>query len=132
MRYPRRTKFVTAIVTLFSLLFMQLAVASYACPKLTPVEPPAVMMQASGQPMADCPEIDKQRPSLCQAHAHKTPQSLDKAEPPPVQPFVPVSLVALIEAPDEAIPTGFSTPASFLLASSTAPPIAIRHCCFRL
>lgn len=132
MRYPRRTKLVTAIVTLFGLLFMQLAVAAYACPKLSPIEQPAVMMEASGQPMADCPGIDRQSPTLCQAHAHKTPQSLDKAEPPPVQPFVPMSLVALIEAPDEAIPTGFSTPASLLLASSTAPPIAIRHCCFRL
>jgi hypothetical protein len=127
MRYPRRIKFVTAVVALFSLLFMQLAVAAYACPKLPPVEQPAVMLDASGQPMADCPEIDKQSPSLCQAHSNKLPQSLDKAEPPSVQPFVPMGLVAMVAVPGETILAGFTIPASFLLAPSTAPPIAIRH-----
>jgi hypothetical protein len=37
-----------------------------------------------------------------------------------------------LAAADELIPPGFTIPAAFLHASSTAPPIAIRNCCFRL
>jgi hypothetical protein len=130
MRYSRRTRFLAAVVALFGLLFMQLAVAAYACPKL--VQPHAVMLDALGQPMANCPEVDKQSPSLCQAHSQKAPQSLDKADPPSIQPFIALGLVASIVAPELTAESGLDNAASFLRARSTAPPIAIRNCCFRL
>jgi hypothetical protein len=132
MRYSRRTRFLAAVVALFGLLFMQLAVAAYACPNLAPVQQRTVMLDASGKPMVDCPEVDKQSPSLCQAHTQKVAQSLDKADPPSIQPFTPIGLVASIVAPAPAVESGFDNATSFLRARSTAPPIAIRNCCFRL
>ena len=132
MRYSRRTRFVAALVALFGLLFMQLAMAAYACPKLSLVQQQSTMLDASGQPMKDCPELDKQSPSLCQAGSHQAPQSADTSNPPSIQPFAPVGLIVHVVTADEPIQAGFMIPAAFLHASSTAPPIAIRNCCFRL
>jgi hypothetical protein len=132
MKQSRRTRFLTALVALFSQLFMQLAVAAYACPKLAPVQQRAVIFDASGQTMVDCPNVDKQNPSLCQAHSQKAAQSIDKAEPPSIQPFTALGLimhVAMPEAPEES---GSGIAAVSLQARSTAPPISIRNCCFRL
>jgi hypothetical protein len=123
---------VAALVALFGLLFMQLAVAGYACPKLSPIQHQSTMLDASGQPMKDCSELDKQSPSLCKADSHQTPQSADTSNPPSIQPFSPAGLIVHVVAADELIPLGFTIPAAFLHASSTAPPIAIRNCCFRL
>jgi hypothetical protein len=132
MRYSRRNRFVAAVVALFGLLFMQLAVAAYACPKLAAVQQRAVMLDASGQPMVDCPEVDKQSPSLCQAHSQKAAQSLDKAEPPSIQPFTANGLIMHVVMPEEPAASGPGIAAASLQACSTAPPIAIRNCCFRL
>ena len=132
MRYSRRTRFVAALAALFGLLFMQLAMAAYACPKLSPVQPQSTMLDASGQPMKNCAELDKQSPSLCQADKHRAPQAADTSSPPSVQPFVPTGLIVHVVTADAPITLGFTIPAAFLYASSTAPPIAIRNCCFRL
>jgi hypothetical protein len=132
MRYSRRTRFVAALAALFGLLFMQLAMAAYACPKLSPVQQESTMLDASGQPMKDCPELDKQSPSLCQSSSHEAPQSADTSSPPSVQPFVPTGLIVHVVTADKLLPPGFTIAAAFLHASSTAPPVAIRNCCFRL
>jgi hypothetical protein len=132
MRYPRRIRFVAALVALFSLLFMQLAVAAYACPKLAPVTP-APMLDASGQAMADCPELDPQSASLC--HTHSNPsgtQSLEKPPVPALQPFAAPRLVIELAHALVPVPAAVSSPAPLLRAASSSPPLAIRHCCFRL
>jgi hypothetical protein len=122
----------TALVALFGLLFMQLAVAAYACPKLAPVQQQSAMLDQSGQPMQDCPELDKQNPTLCQADSHHSPQSTDTSNPASVQPLAAAGLIVHVITPDELVPAGFTIPAAFLHAPGTAPPIAIRNCCFRL
>jgi hypothetical protein len=132
MRYSRRTRFVAALAALFGLLFMQLAMAAYTCPKLSPVQQESTMLDASGQPMKDCPELDKQSPSLCQSVSHQAPQSADTSSPPSIQPFVPTGLIVHVTTVDEVLPRDFTVTAAFLHASSTVPPVAIRNCCFRL
>jgi len=130
MRYPRRTRLLSAAVALLSLLFMQLALVSYACPNLMPAKR-APMLDKSGQPMANCPEIDRQSPTLCQADAHKLTPSLDKPDTPSVMPFVAAGFALPLVWPEDvgSVP---SHPPVLLHASGTSPPIAIRHCCFRL
>jgi hypothetical protein len=123
---------VAALVALFGLLFMQLAVAAYACPKLSPVQQQSTMLDASGQPMKDCAQIDKQSPSLCQADSHQTAQSSDTPNPPSIPPFVATGLILHVVPAEEPDHVAFLLPAGFLHASSTAPPVAIRNCCFRL
>jgi hypothetical protein len=130
MIHPRQNRFVSAVVALFCLLFMQLAVAAYACPNLMPV-PSAPMLDSSGEPMADCAKMDRQSPTLCHEHENKLTPSLEKPASPSVTPFVATGFALTLLAPEQtaAMP---SPPQVFLHASGTSPPIAIRHCCFRL
>lgn len=130
MTYPRRNRLVSAIVALFCLLFMQLAVAAYACPNLMPV-PGTLMLDNSGAPMADCAEMDRQSPTLCHEDAHKLTPSLEKPASPLVMPFVATGFALTVLSPGQTL-TMPSPPRVFLHASGTSPPIAIRHCCFRL
>lgn len=130
MRHPRQTRILSAIIALISLLFMQLAVAAYACPNLIPARG-TPMLDRSGQPMVNCPEADRQSPTLCHEHEHKQTPSLDKPDAPAVMPFVATGLALPVLWPDHAA-IAPSPPLVFLHASGTSPPIAIRHCCFRL
>ena len=130
MPYFRRIRLVSAIVALLSLLFMQVALAAYACPSLIPAQSTPIL-NSSGQPMTDCPEVDKQSPALCHADAHKQVPSFEKPNTFSVMPFVPTGFALHLLWPEDtdSMP---SPPSVFLHASGTSPPIAIRHCCFRL
>jgi hypothetical protein len=130
MRYSRRIRLMSAIVALLSLLFMQLATAAYACPNLIPARS-APMLDSSGLPMADCPQLDRQSPTLCHADTHKPTPSLEKPGSPSVMPFVATGFALPLLRVDERIALP-DPPLVFLHASGTSPPIAIRHCCFRL
>lgn len=112
-----------AVVALFSMLFMQLAVASYACPT---IEKPA----ANGTPCAGM--TDPAQPSLCKAKAANlaAKQALDKPDLPPILPFVAADLAGTIVA-DAWLPGSAETAGpSPSLARSLSPPHSIEHCCF--
>jgi hypothetical protein len=130
MSRSRRIRFLTAVVTLFSLLFMQLAVAAYACPGLAP-EREAPMLDEAAQPMADCPQVDRESPTLCHAQTHKIPQSLDKPDAPSVAPYIPTGLVLQIVWSANMALVADPLPEKIYPAGAS-PPIAIRHCCFLL
>ena len=144
MPLNRCARLATVLVALVSLLFMQLAVASYVCPASSATgaisakvaaaaaAAAAAAMADSGLPCAGSmvPGGDDAQPNLCQAHCQAGHQTADKHEPP-----LPLSLGAL--------PAGFAMPASLKrlsgaplqephLLRTTAPPVAISHCCFRL
>ena len=131
MHTTRTSRLLTALVVLFSLLFTQLAVAAYACPDMAPVKA-AVMVDAAGQPMQDCPMNDKQSPSLCAAHAKASPLSVDKADSAPIAPFMAGALLAVIALPEQAGETAFSLHPDSVRPLGVAPPIPILNCCFRL
>ncbi len=82
--------------------------------------------------MAGCDGMDLEQPGLCQAHAQTGNQSIDKPQAPDTPPFVTVGFA--IVTPDQSEAAIF--PAKWadreLLTRSTAPPIAIRNCCFRI
>lgn len=128
----RRTCLATVLVALVSLLFMQLAVAAYACPAAGTKAAATAAMADSGLPCAQfmASGLDNAQPNLCQAHCQTGQQSADKHELP-----LPLSLGAL--------PVGFAMPDPLRrlpgallqaphLMRTTAPPAAIRYCCFRL
>lgn len=123
MKIRRRSRIVTALVTLFSLLFMQLAVASYSCPS-------GANPMATG---ADCAGMDASQPSLCKAKAidQVAKQSLDKPDAPPVLPFVPLDFAGTVLLPAwTPVPAeGAAAPPDW--GRPVAPPHAITHCCFR-
>src|SRR5690242_9439315 len=81
-----------AFVSLLSLLFSQLATASYVCPKHADMASMAAMM-ASGQP---CHGMDKQQPALCHEHAADPAKTFEAVKLPALsQP----ALVQVLELP---------------------------------
>ena len=134
MRLPRRSRLVAAAITLFSILFMQLAVASYVCPALTighAQSGQSVGNMAVGE-MASCDEIDPDEPSLCFAHDQVGNQSLDKPGVPPLQPFVSVGFWLPLTLLRTAPVTVQASHQTTFLEYATAPPLAVRNCCFRI
>src|SRR4051794_23372708 len=101
----RSHRVLTALIALVSLLFMQLAVAAYACPMQAKVKPAAMAM-------ADCHQMDRMTPSLCQAHAEAGKQSLDKAPTPLVQPFIPAAVLVEVAGLDLLTPPSLAILAS--------------------
>ncbi|TBR76558.1 MAG: hypothetical protein EPN64_07045 [Burkholderiaceae bacterium] len=132
MIFLRRHRLITVLFALVNLLFMQLAVASYACAsQLQKVNEAAVMAKAD-VPCAQSMQLsmDDAQPSLCQAHCQAGQQSADTHElPSPVAlSALPVALTLPV-----AIPVFFGAPLQAPhLKRTTAPPVAIRNCCFRI
>lgn len=128
----RRSRCITVFIALVSLLFMQLAVAGYACPSAQQKVAEAAAMAGAKMPCAESMAInmDDAQPNLCQAHCQAGHQTADKYEPPapldinavPVSfllpNIVPVFLGAPLQPPH--------------LKRTTVPPLAIRHCCLRI
>lgn len=134
VKLSRPHRLFTALIVLFSMLFMQLAVASYVCPgHMTGSEIPALSSDIRSAAMADCAGMDEEQPALCHAHAEDpyAKQSLDKPQVPDVQPFVFAGLTLTLQAIDIAALQQHQPQLSYLVRSS-APPIAIRNCCFRI
>ena len=138
MKLSRQSRFFAALLALFSLLFTQLAVAGYACPRMQIAQAMgsvASLVEAaavSHHDLSGCGEMDAEDTVLCQNHDQVVNLSLDKAEMPNVLPFMANRLVQTVSHADSAYqPITFYTP-SFLLERSTAPPLSIRNCCFRI
>ena len=134
MRLSKASRCVAALIALVSIVFAQTALAWYQCPgmNLAGAMETSSANDDSTRPMPDCDGMDLAQPSLCQAHAQSNPQSLDKPHPPDV----PVLANVLLAVADDFVE---SAPASLLpyadsplLKRITAPPISIRHCCFRI
>lgn len=120
---------------------MQFAVAAYACPGLQgqPMARMAAPVQHdSGHHMEGCDGMmaaaQPAEPSaLCQAHCQPPGQSLDRPALPDVAPFIPAQLITLMSGPALAPPAALEQGGDNQgLLRTTSPPLAIRHCCFRI
>lgn len=132
---------------LFSMLFMQLAVAAYACPGVTMkhaqmgsaktentqnMYKEVMADHSSVADMAGCTGEDSVQPNLCQAYDHSGHQSLDKPNVPAVSSFIPTTLLLALVTADSATLSQSFEPQSQKLTRTTAPPLSIQHCCFRI
>ncbi len=128
----RRTRLTTTLLALISLLFMQLAVASYVCPGAVAKLAEAAAMAEAGTPCAGSMALnmDDAQPNLCQAHCQADQQSADTYQLPSLVTLA-VFLPAYPPSVAAPVPVGpaLQTP---LLRRSTAPPLAVRNCCFRI
>ncbi len=135
MTRNRRNCLATVLFALASLLFMQFAVAAYSCPGgfATGVKAAdTTLMAQADMPCAESMTLamDDEQPSLCHAHCQAGQQSADKYQLPgfaamadlgtdfPLPRVAPLSIGATLQAP--------------LLRRITAPPLAVRNCCFRI
>ena len=122
----------TVLFALVSLLFMQLAVAAYVCPDSGSKVARIAAMSASAAPCMESAsmDMDDAQPNLCHAHCQIGQQSADKYQSvsPPAIDTLPANLTLRVALPSFA-------QAAFQvshLQRTTAPPLAIRNCCFRL
>lgn len=121
-----RHRMITVLLALTSLLFSQLAVAAYICPgKVSNAA-------QTGMPCTDAMAMvtDESHPNLCRAHCQADQQKADTYQ-------IPVLAVLPDLIADYANARIFSAASveqlqTTLLIRTTAPPLAIRHCCLRL
>ncbi|MBC3885112.1 hypothetical protein [Undibacterium griseum] len=136
----RLSKLITVSLALFSMLFMQLAMASYVCRGTSEIQshsvgtPDPSMEGMTMAAMSDCEGMDMAQPVLCHTHAQDplSKQSFDKPQLPDVPAFVGAGILRTVEMIEpvqlnESLLSGLS----FHLATA-APPLAILHCCFRI
>ncbi|GAC1524693.1 MAG: hypothetical protein NVS3B11_25580 [Collimonas sp.] len=118
---------------------MQFALASYVCPGMAGVKPAladasSASASASMMAMVDCAAQDMAQPALCHTHAHDplSKQSPDQPQWPDVPPFVSAGMSLTIDLIEPANLTESLQDRALSLTRTTSPPIAIRHCCFRI
>lgn len=131
MHSRRRNRLFTVLLVLVSLLFMQFAVASYSCPAISK----ALEIQAMAQSNIPCAvsmaiTMDPDQPGLCQAHCQADNQSADTYQMPGLAAQTDLTMGFV---PPRVIPVAQGTPLQApLLLRATAPPLAVRNCCFRI
>jgi len=132
MTRNRRNRLITVLFALVSLLFMQLAVASYVCPGTASKVAEVAAMAEADMPCAESMTLamDESQSNLCQAHCQAGQQTADRYElpAPVVIATVPADFTLPLTAP---VFLGAPLQAPHL-RRTTAPPVAIRNCCFRL
>ena len=135
MTWNRRNRLATALFALVSLLFMQFAVAAYSCPGGLATVVKSAQMTLMAQADMPCAEsmtlaMDDEQPNLCRAHCQTDQQGIDKCQVPgfPISahPATHFPLPRVVSAP---LGAPLQAP---LLRRTTAPPLAVRNCCFRI
>jgi hypothetical protein len=136
MRLSYPSRFVIAVIALFCAVFTQFAVASYVCPMLTgnDIAAKRALVAMDRGSMSDCGGMDIAQVGLCHAHTHNltNKHSLDKPDVPAVSPFIAAGFVSMPGRLEYRLLSFHTAPQSSLLARATAPPLAVRHCCFRI
>ena len=128
----RRFRLIAVLFALVSLLFMQLAVAGYVCPVTGSKVAGTAKVADSSMPCAESMpvDLDDAQPNLCKAHCQADQQTADRYE---LLPLVALDAVpadfALAHKAASLSGAPLQTPH---LMRTTAPPMAIINCCFRL
>ena len=133
MKLSSPTRIIAVVLTIFSLLFMQLALAAYVCPGMAQSQDMMAGVSLA-MDMPGCDGMDREQPTLCHAHAQDqaSKQTLDKPDLPVVAPFIATSLVQTLVSLPVLFTPDHPAIAAHYPAHSSAPPVAILHCCFRL
>ena len=132
MSILRRHRVFTVLFALCSLLFMQMALAGYACPGFESRVQEISAMAKAGMPCAGsmAMALDDEQPNLCSAHCQSDANaSIDQALQVPV--LAAAGSADVGRSLPVLLPAGLA-PEAPLLARATPPPIAVRNCCFRL
>lgn len=133
MQLTRRSRFATALLALISVLFMQLAVAAYACPSLQATDVAAAAQAAEHDGTAGCEGVvDIEQPSLCHAHSQVGNHSLDKPAPPDVPQTAAIVLVPVIQDLHAAWRAHSLHAEAAGVTHDSFPSLSIRNCCFRI
>lgn len=132
MKMPKYSQLLAAVITIFSLLFAQLAVASYSCPAVGSGKSSfSNIVFDENMPGCQGMQVEQPAPALCAAHCQNAPQSADTPSVPVIVAFIPTTLCVVV-IPDKPSSLIASLPEQTQLARSGAPPLIVRNCCFRI
>lgn len=98
MLRQRLHRLTTAFFVVLSLLFSQLALASYVCPQQADPAAMAAMMEA-GIP---CEGMDQQQPGLCHQHAADPGKTFEVVKVPAASLPAVIQVLVLPTVPDDA------------------------------
>jgi hypothetical protein len=132
MKVSRPFRIFAAIITIFSLLFTQLAMASYTCPGLNASKLAAIATDVVKMPGCANMDMEMGQPGLSHAHCEAGSQTADTPQAPLVPPFVAAELTVVLSVAEPVAPFRAVQLEGVLLKRITAPPLAIRNCCFRI
>ncbi|MDI1274287.1 hypothetical protein [Polaromonas sp.] len=137
MTWNRRKRLFIVLFALVNVVFMQLAMAAYACPgggtTESRVNQAAALAAHAGMPCAESLALtmDDEQPSLCAAHCKADQQTADKYQLPALALLAAVAsdypVIRLLALTPSGVPLQAPVP-----ARTTALSVAVRHCCFRL
>ena len=131
MKLSRRLRSLAAFLALMGVLLSQLALAAYACPGPQAMAMAAMQLEAASDSPC-CGDGTDPQPALCAAHCQQGDQLLDKPAAPTLPAITLVAILpglAVLEVAPAAAPPGEQRS---LLARTTAPSVAVRHCCLRI
>ena len=136
MRFSRAIRKSISLMLMGVLLFAQLAVASYACPRVGGMDPASMSVSMSALVPADmtpgCDQLDPEAANLCAEHCRQGQQSADTAAAPAVSAAIPTFLYLIPTEPQHLPGSGRSAPAvDDSVGAAPEPPHAILHCVFR-
>nr|WP_315249518.1 hypothetical protein [uncultured Duganella sp.] len=134
MKLSRHARVVAALIALAGLLFVQLGVAAYTCPKMH-IGHAMEQLSMSAAPVShmamDGCSANQTQPMNCQPQAG--PQSLDTPNLPPIAPFVAVTFQGeIVDSGSMALPSLAARADAPYLSRTTSPPLSIQNCCFRI
>ena len=116
----RASRRYVAWLCLSALLFLQLAVAAYACPTL--VDGGMSTLAAASSPAQPCAGMDQARPKLCEQHCVHDSQSVDTQPHSSVSaPVLPLMMVAA--EPDRHRSTKLNASGTFEVTVVEPPPL---------
>ncbi len=127
----RRARVRLALVSLLSLLFMQLSVSAYACAGIAASMSGGHATEMAGDAADGCESMDEEQPALCHTHCHGQSATADVSVPPPLAlPGIDAFATALVAAALRPTLQAHSA-APDVVAYTGAPSIPLLHCCFR-
>lgn len=131
MHLSARSRLVTVILSLCALLLAQGVLAGYACPGQAKAIELAQMIDAD-MPCAHTMSaaMDEEQPQLCHAHCQASQPSADTYQPPALASLMQLGAVLVVQLPDPAGAARVPTDAP--PRQDGAPPLSIRHCCWRI
>ena len=130
-RYLRK---IAALVGIVTILFSQLAVATYACPDPMFISNDKSM---SGYEQTDssnihCAGKKTDNLNLCKQHCQRNQQSFNHSSPLSVAPIIVSYYYSLSLGSASSTLAAATYEKTFLSWLATAPPLTIRNCCFRI
>lgn len=124
------TRKLVSLLSIVAMVFAQMAVAAYACPmQFQGLDNAVAKVSASA---ADAGESDSASPALCKRHCENEQQNVNDSPQAPAAFSFETALTLTLPLVMQSATLRDAPVTTPSLRNATAPPLSIRHCCFRI